>query len=201
MNTYSFISYFYYMRLKDDAKVKAIFKSTIALTGEVGIAGLKMSSIAKKAKIASGTLYIYFKGKEELLNELYKHLILGGTLSILPNIAHLPIKKQLFAIWSNVVKFRVSNSSEVAFMHQFRYSPFMTKTTAELDLRLINHVLGLIDAGKKELIVKDVDNDLLLPLLYGYANDLAIQLVKKKVKLTEEIIDQTFVICWDAMKA
>ncbi|NNE76978.1 MAG: TetR/AcrR family transcriptional regulator [Pricia sp.] len=189
------------MRLRDDTKIETIFKATISLTGEVGLDKLTMSAIAKRADIAIGTLYIYFEGKDQLLNALYKELILKGTLSLLPSIAHLPLKKQLFTIWANVLKFRIDNSSQVAFMHQFRYSSIISDEAKNLDEQFVKHVSELLEAGKSEFIVKDIDNDLLFPLLYGYVNNLARHLVEKNIKLSEKIIDQTFGICWDAIKA
>lgn len=189
------------MRLKDDAKVEAIFNAAISLTAEVGLHRLTMSAIAERAQIASGTLYIYFKGKDQLLNAIYQRLISEGSLSLLPAISHFPIKQQLFDIWSNVLNFRASNSQEVAFMHEFRYSEFIADEAKELDRAFVGHILKLLDAGKEELIIKDVSNDILFPVLYGYADNLARQLAYKRIAITPEIIRQTFGICWDAIKA
>ena len=189
------------MRIKDNTKVNAIFEATTELTSELGLSNLTMSSIAKRAKMACGTLYIYFDSKEQLLNELYKHLLLSGTFSMLPSIQHFPLKKQFSVIWSNVLQFRVSNSSEVVFMHQFRYSSFVSEETSNLDEQFLNFIRGLLDRGKQELIIKDIDNGLLVPLLYGYANTLARQLVLDRTELTQEKIEQSFQVCWDAIKS
>ena len=70
-----------------------------------------------------------------------------------------------------------------------------------MDEQFVNHVVALLNAGKQELIVKDMDNDILFPLLYGYVNNLARHFTSKKKELTEKIIVQTFGICWDAIKA
>src|SRR6056297_1713188 len=144
-----------------------------------------MSAIAKRADVASGTLYIYFDGKEQLLNELYKSLMQRGTLSLLPSIMHLPLKKQLMIIWSSVLEFRIAHSADVAFMHQFRYSSLISGESKNLDERFLGHVSRLLNAGKKEFIIKDVENEFLFPLLYGYINSLARDMVSKKIALTE----------------
>lgn len=189
------------MRLKDDAKIEAIFEAAVSLTGELGLDRLTMSAIAKRANIASGTLYVYFDGKEQLLNELYKNLMLRGTLSLLPSISHLPLKRQLMAIWSSVLHFRVANSAQVAFMHQFRYSSLISYDARNLDEKFLEHVSRLLNEGKKEYIVKDVENEFLFPLLYGYVNSLARDMVSKNIALTDTVVDTTFGICWDALKA
>jgi AcrR family transcriptional regulator len=42
-----------------------------------------MVDVAKAADLATGTLYIYFKNKEVLINELYYHLKKNKTLKML----------------------------------------------------------------------------------------------------------------------
>ncbi|WP_194526283.1 TetR/AcrR family transcriptional regulator [Zobellia roscoffensis] len=189
------------MRVKDDTKISTIFEATVELTSEVGLNKLTMSSIAEKAQLASGTLYIYFDSKEKLLNELYKHLLVRGTLSLLPSVQHLPLKKQFWVIWSNVLKLCVSNSSEVVFMHQFRYSSYVSEETNELDEQFLSYLKTMLNKGKEELIVKNIDNRLMISLLYGYANTFSRQLVKDKIELTDSLMEQSFRVCWDAIKS
>ena len=37
---------------------------------EEGFTSLKMSALAQKAGVATGTIYLYFEGKEDLINKL-----------------------------------------------------------------------------------------------------------------------------------
>jgi len=60
------------VKLKDEEKIKAIYSATLRLFETQGIAGINMANVAKEAGIATGTVYIYFKSKEELLNTLFK---------------------------------------------------------------------------------------------------------------------------------
>ncbi|NAS11758.1 TetR/AcrR family transcriptional regulator [Poritiphilus flavus] len=189
------------MKPKDGKKVTAIYDATVALIGEVGLAGLRMSAIAEKAKLASGTLYIYFESKEHLLNALYSKIMMEGTIQLLPNITHLPVKKQLYVIWESVIRFRYGRNDEMIFLDQFRYSPMISEENSKLTEKFISHVEKMLDSGKEEMIVKELDNHFLIPLLYGYANDLSRYLVVRNVALTEEVITRSFGICWDAIKA
>jgi len=45
----------------------AIFEATMAVLGEHGFEGLRMDRVAKAAEVSTGTLYNYFKNKDELL--------------------------------------------------------------------------------------------------------------------------------------
>ncbi len=60
-------------RSKDETKVIAIFDATLSVVMKTGFNGLKMADVAKKAGLATGTVYLYFKNKEALINALYLH--------------------------------------------------------------------------------------------------------------------------------
>lgn len=54
---------------KDDM-TRQIFSVTEILIAEIGIQNLSMRKIATKADLALGTLYLYFKTKDDLLDKL-----------------------------------------------------------------------------------------------------------------------------------
>ncbi len=49
------------MKPRDDNKIEQVYKATLRLVRAKGLAGITINEIAKEAKIATGTLYIYFK--------------------------------------------------------------------------------------------------------------------------------------------
>ncbi|MCG8567309.1 MAG: TetR/AcrR family transcriptional regulator [Desulfobacterales bacterium] len=51
-----------------------ILESTMAVIKTVGVAGLTMEMVAQRADIAKGTLYLYFKNKQTLLDEMVMYL-------------------------------------------------------------------------------------------------------------------------------
>ena len=60
------------VKLKDDDKLRAIARATFALVEQTGLSGLTMAAIAREAGLATGTLYVYFRSKEELLVALLR---------------------------------------------------------------------------------------------------------------------------------
>ena len=62
------------MKPKDDKKLRAITRATFALVEQTGLSGLTMAAIAREAGLATGTLYVYFKSKEDLLTGLYERI-------------------------------------------------------------------------------------------------------------------------------
>ncbi len=188
------------MKYKDEKKIEAIFEATLRLTGTVGIAGLKMSHIAKEAKIASGTLYIYFESKEELLNSLYAHLINQGTLRKIPQFSHLPVKDQLAKIWESSLIFRVDNHTQIVFIEQFSISPFISKEGQKQTKKFTHHIKSLLDKGKEEGQVKNLNTQLMYSLLVGSIREFANERVKDKKRANKKFIAETFNLAWEAIK-
>ena len=58
------------MRTRQGDKKNAILQSAISVFGSQGFSNAKIQHIAQKAGIASGTVYLYFENKEEILDEI-----------------------------------------------------------------------------------------------------------------------------------
>src|SRR5580692_6817678 len=58
-------------RPKSEGKRKAIMEAAIRVFAERGITDAPTSAISKAAGVSEGSLFTYFKTKEELMNELY----------------------------------------------------------------------------------------------------------------------------------
>lgn len=70
---------------RKEARPEEILAAAIAVLGEVGFANARMADIAKRAGIAKGTIYLYFKTKDELFQGVVQHY-LGPTLGRLDDL-------------------------------------------------------------------------------------------------------------------
>ena len=182
-------------------RLNQIFDATLNLTGKVGIAGLKMSSIAKEAQIAIGTLYIYFESKEELLNALYYKLQKESAPALINEVSHLPIDIQLYKMWKIALERLVANNLRIIFLEQFLISPYISEANKKLDTTFRNYLKNLLDNGKKENLIKDIDSNMLISLIIGFIRNFSSYLVNEKDgRLTENSVDQSFSLCWEAIK-
>jgi TetR/AcrR family transcriptional regulator, repressor of fatR-cypB operon len=66
MNIHSYIM----ARTIDNTKLEGIKQNAVKLIVEKGYGGASISNIAKKAKVAEGYLYRFYKSKEELVSDL-----------------------------------------------------------------------------------------------------------------------------------
>lgn len=191
------------MRLKDDEKLQAIFASALDVIYAHGLAGLTMAKIAEKAKLATGTLYIYFKNKQALIHALYMHLRTDSVERFLEGYSDdQPFKIGIKTVWINYLKHRINHHKESVFLEQYYRSPFITKEHRKLAELMKKPVHEIIRRGKREMLIKqDVDEEMLFLAMLGFIRELADEHVAKIYELNEERIEKAFQISWDTVKA
>jgi TetR/AcrR family fatty acid metabolism transcriptional regulator len=62
------------MRLKEGNKEKDILEAAVKVFAEVGFHKAKISTIAENAGVATGSVYLYLKNKDDLLNTIFRGL-------------------------------------------------------------------------------------------------------------------------------
>ena len=189
------------MKPKDDTKTNSIFKATLRLVKTKGLAGITMGEIAKEAKLATGTLYIYFKNKNELINALFTVCRNASAAVYFKDYnPSMPFKKGLKIIWLNLLNYRIKKFEEFIFIDQCYHSPFLTETTKEITKKLFTPLYSLMEAGKRQKLIKNEDTLLLLTFMAGSINETVKHAHYSNKKLSKEVIEQMFKLCWDGLK-
>ena len=90
------------MAVKTEDKRRCILSAALDCFEERGFAATRMEDIARSAGVAKGTIYNYFKGKEELLHALAES-IAGVMHRNLENVTSsenegLPLKDRLMKV-------------------------------------------------------------------------------------------------------
>jgi AcrR family transcriptional regulator len=190
------------MKPRDENKVNEIYKATLSLVKASGLAGITMQSVAKEAGIATGTLYIYFKNKEDLINTLFHVCIKNWASSFFRNYDPAqPFKIGFQTIWSNIVDNRVTQFNESIFVEQCFHSPFIDEDTKVTLRKMFEPLKQLLERGKTEHLVKDIDTFWLISFMIGTINEIAKRIIYYNMKLTREVLDTNFQLCWDGIKA
>lgn len=181
-------------------KLDKIFNGTLSLVSQVGIAGIRMSTIAKEAEVATGTVYLYFENKSDLLNALYARLKKEGLFSVIGKIDNLPTQVQLYKLWCIAYDYYVTNHSKSIFMEQFEFSPIISKENKALEEDTMLFLDQTLDRAKSEGIIKKIDNHLITSLILGFLRNLSQKYSLGLVELTSETKDSAYALCWDAIK-
>jgi AcrR family transcriptional regulator len=193
--------YLYFMRNKDPKKLEQIYEATLRLVTQNGLTGLTVAEISKEAKIGMSTIYGFFKSKEELINSLYKKLKQSHTNRIyLDTDPSISFVNNLKIIVKNYILNRIEYFDEHNFVEQCGNSHFLDDDSIKLDFETYIVINSFLDKGKQDFLVKPIENDLLIAQMIGAANEIVNLIKRKNLKLTEEITQQTFTLCWDSIK-
>ena len=78
MNGHSFIEVRPIAQKKNNEKYEAILGAAVKVIGQAGYHSAPISKIAREAGVADGTVYLYFKNKEDILISILRETI--GTI-------------------------------------------------------------------------------------------------------------------------
>jgi len=189
------------VRIKDETKRLAIVENTLDIVFEKGFAGIKMAGLAKDVGISPSTLYVYYKSKEELIISVFKELIKNKTVQSEKDIdKDLPYKLKLKTLWLYWINVSINQSKEMSYIHQIKQSPYYDLVPD--DVKDIGYSVGfeLFDLGKKEGLIKNVDNEILATIMSALLMQTVTLITNKKMTLNKKNSDLMFSFLWDAMK-
>lgn len=190
------------MRIKDDTKKELIFQATLKLIMTRGFNATPMSLIAKEAGVAAGTIYLYFKNKETLLNQLYLNEKQKYSKALLTGYSdQLPVRLAFELMWNNSLNYQIQHSHEFRFIEQFKISPFIEKVTVEEGHLFFKSANALINRAREERIVKDIPNNVIVTLFFAPISEMVKQHLHFRKEISKADRASTLQGCWDAIKS
>jgi AcrR family transcriptional regulator len=114
------------MRTRDENKESVIRKKAIEMIVKKGFDGLSMQKLAKAAKVSPATIYIYFKDREDLVNQIYIECEKDFAEAALKTFdPEMHFKEGLWLQWKNRYRLILEDPYRFYFMEQFRNSPLI----------------------------------------------------------------------------
>jgi len=154
-------------------KKQAILKSVLKLVNREGFYHLNMKNIAKEAGVAAGTIYLYFKGKEDLINALYAMIVREFNQEVLSSyVESLPVKENFYGMLDKAISFYLDEPDNFSFIEQYTYAPFLFKENQDENFLLLLPIYKLMRLGKKEGVIRNIPDAILLSLVHGPMNTI-----------------------------
>ncbi|MBL0741687.1 TetR/AcrR family transcriptional regulator [Chryseolinea lacunae] len=194
------------MRVRDELKEQAIREKAIEMIVKVGFDGLSMQKLAKAANVSPATIYLYFKNREDLLNQLYMTVDEVFTDNTLKGFdPEMSFEDGLWLQWKNRFNHHVKYPHHILFMEQFRSSPLVnhkdikiTKFKAAMESFFCN----AIERGE----LREFPLEVFWAIAYGPLYTLIKfhmskkSLAGRKFSLTEERMREAFEVVVRALK-
>ena len=147
-------------------KRKAIFAAALILFTERGFHGTPTSLIAQEAGVATGTLFHYFKTKEELIESLYLDIKKeAGTILNDAGKSEGDWREKLDNACIAFAEWGLKNAQKIHFMQQFCYSPFISKAAHEEGVSNFLFLIDQIALGIIEGAIRDYPPELILSIM------------------------------------
>ena len=120
------------MRQAEIDMAEQIFLATEQLMAESGLHNLSMHKIAKKANISAGTIYLYFKNKDELLEQLAHRIFAQFSMVLAKDYDDTKSYfEQYRTMWWNVWYYLQNNPTTVKNLNQYWSLPSFIKVCSE----------------------------------------------------------------------
>ncbi len=170
-------------------KYEAILRAAIKVFARKGYFNSKVADIASQAQIADGTVYLYFKSKEEILHSIFDRMMtefisegkkeiaeIEGADEKIRRIAELHLER-LGADKDLAVVFQVQLRGSIKFMQEFSAAGF----AEYLDI-----IKSSFEDGQKQGVFrKDLNATVCSKILFGALDEMVTNwiLSKKNYKL------------------
>lgn len=189
------------MKRKDPAKAEAIRRAALRLVERGGLVALTMPGLGKEAGLGMGTLYVYFEGKEELINTLYGELKQANLERIYAGVDEPgPFEVRLRRLFDQYVDNRFRHFEEHFFVEQCARSPYLNEANRRLENQAFDPLYTLLDEGRAAGQVKDLDNGLLAAFLIGACNEVVNVLRAAGSPPTAVWLESVFGLCWHGIR-
>jgi AcrR family transcriptional regulator len=123
-----------------EEKRSALLEAAADAIADEGV-GVSTSRIAKEAGVATGSLFLYFPTKDDLLNQLYSTIKQEITESMLADYSkEAAASERMRSIWMAYLKWGVANPSKRQAMSQLSVSHRITKEVRDESMELLREV-------------------------------------------------------------
>jgi len=187
-------------RPKSEDKRNAILDAATRLFAERGLAGAPTSEISRLAGIAEGTLFTYFKNKDELINSLYREIKLelgDAVISDFPRRKN--VRARLQHIWNRYVNWGIANHEQRKALTQLQLSDVLTRDSREAgDKPFVECKNTIHDAIGVRVLRDDLPHEL-VSKSFGALAEVAMELMALHPKEANQYRDTGFEMFWSAI--
>ncbi|MDH3598871.1 MAG: TetR family transcriptional regulator [Candidatus Tectomicrobia bacterium] len=165
----------------------AILHAALELFAQQSFAATPVPMIAERAGVGTGTIYRYWSGKEELVNDLYRFCkrALAAYLDIPP---HLSARQTFGAWWQHLLAFAEENPDAFEFLEAHKHQPYLDRKSLALDAKLQAVAVRIIKDWQDQGAISDLEPTALLTLAHGAFVGLRKAMAAGHLNLSDDLI-------------
>lgn len=186
---------------KDPAKIPLIFEATLRLVLDEGFSRLTMAQVAKQAGIATGTLYVYFKSKEDLIDQLYLDVKSRKAKVIIDSIVATDSFYANFSrLWRSYLMQCYLEPQQMQFVLQFCDSGYISEQTKLIVNASLAPIVSMFEQAQCDMVIVDLPVAAIFAHIQGSAHALAKYHLEMGIELDEMIVNRYFEMMWGSLR-
>ena len=187
-------------RQRDEMKREALLEAALGEIAQGGLAGLSVDAVARRSGFSTGTVYVYFKGKEALIEALYSQVKLGFAGLVFQKDG-LPVRLAIETACRNYLHYCRSHPQELVFLDQIEAAPGWKDRVSSTTATAMRPLVKLLEQGKAERIVKDAPTEMLIAFLAGGLQASARCSMGDSAAHLQERTSEIITLCWSTIAA
>jgi TetR/AcrR family fatty acid metabolism transcriptional regulator len=195
------------LKEKDRGKHDQIIEAAVKIFAKKGFYNAKVSEIAREASVADGTIYLYFKNKDDILISIFEekmHLLIEQVEEEISKVED-PLEKIRAFVAQHIYMIKDNKHlAEVMQIELRQSSKFMRRYVPVKFLEYLNLIGRIIEEGKqKGAIRQDVIPAIAKRAIFGALDEMLLYwvLAKKPKYSMEESIEQISHLFIDGLRA
>lgn len=182
-------------------KRQAILQATLDIIYEHGFHATPVSEIARRADVGTGSVYRYFKNKDDLINQLYlevkKQMFAAMHLGLSTD---LPFEQLFKRIWLNLFDYYTQNPRQFSFAEQYCGSPILTEATRAEGEHIFREYAEYIDNAIRDGAINDVPRAVVTAALVGMNVALVKQQLAGAIVMDDDMKRKAAHAAWCAIR-
>lgn len=183
------------MRTRDEEKIKRLKETAIQMIVDFGFKGLSMQKLASASSMSPATIYIYYRDRDDLLNQLFLEVFNESNEAAIENFSvDMGLEDGLQTIWLNRFRYSIKNPTKALFLDQYINSPvIVSEEEGESNHRKV------MSCFYKNLITKGEIDPMSVKVYWSIAFFPLFQLIKFKLQKgihprVDEEVDEAMVL-------
>jgi AcrR family transcriptional regulator len=184
-------------RPKSEDKRNAILDAATRLFAERGLTAAPTSEISNQAGVAEGTLFTYFKTKDDLINALYREIKLELADAMMSGFPRKKsVRTRLRHMWDSYVNWGVTNPERRKVLAQPQVSGMLSKESIEAESAPFVEMQNTTrDAIERHILRADLPVELISKML-GALAEATMDLIASKPAMGNNYRNGGFEIYW-----
>lgn len=185
----------------DPDKRTAILDAALELFVERGYYGTPVPLVAERAGVGAGTIYRYFKSKEDLVNTLYRQVKQSLAHFVLSGVKQDEPPREIFRqLWFRLAEFARTYPHGFAFLELHHHGSYLDDESRAIETRILDLTRAFIMRLQVEKVVKPLAPMTLMIIVYWSFIGLTRCAQEGRLELTDEVLAQTEQCVWEAIR-